>query len=74
MQLPGLPPDAKIEITKLVAEGNGTMRVDLGSLATLLDQKMKMDMAMTISMGDESMPPMGMSMQMEQEMSTKKLD
>lgn len=74
MQLPGLPPDAKIEITRLVAEGTGTMRVDLENLATLLDQKMKMDMGMTISMGSESMPPMAMSMQMEQEMSTKKLD
>ena len=64
LQFPGLPPDAKLDLTKLVGTGTGTQSVDLTTLTNTLQQKMTMDMEMTMSMGASPGGPGGMTMAM----------
>ena len=71
LAFPGLPPDAKLDLTKLTGSGTGSQSVDLGSLTSAVNQKLGMDMEMQMSMPQMgSKTPMVMSMHMDQDIST----
>lgn len=71
---PGMPPDVSVEIGKLVGNATGTMTLDLATLASSGEQKMTMDMQMSMTMSQAGMPPMSMQMHMDQVIASRRVE
>lgn len=71
LQLPGMPPEAKVDITRFTGSGAGKMRVDLATLVTTGTVTMDVDMAMRIGGADAAMD-MGMKMHQTTDMALVK--
>jgi len=69
VNIPGLPPEAKIDISRLEGVGKGTMRVHLKSLVVEQDMTMDADMAMKADMA--GMGAFTMDMQLDQHTTAK---
>lgn len=71
---PGMPPDVSVEIGSLVGNATGTMTIDLATLASSGEQKMTMDMQMSMTMSQAGMPPMSMQMHMDQVIASRRVE
>ena len=72
MNLPGLPPGAKVDFQRFDAKGSGVMTMNLRDLSSASSMTTTMDMAM--SMSGEGMDAMAMTMAMTQTITTEATD
>lgn len=70
---PGMPPDVIVEIGNLVGNGTGTMTLDLATLASTGEQKMTVDMQMSMTMAKVGAPTV-MRMHVDQVIASRRVE
>lgn len=71
---PGMPPEVNIEIGALVGNATGTMTIDLATMASSGEQRMTMDMQMSMTMSQAGTPPMSMQMHLDQMIASRRVE
>jgi hypothetical protein len=64
LAMPGMPPGAKVDLSRFEGKGEGSVTIDLTTLATTGSLTTDLDMAMTVEAGPQ--PKMKMEMEMTQ--------